>query len=115
VDPDSGRSTTTYDLAGQVASTTDALSQVLSYEYDELGRKIASWKGGTKLASWVYDTALNGARKLHSSSIRHGQPRDFRRDSQIEEALRNGVKHSTPTPQSPYGDFQVHCYKFSER
>ncbi|HVK26542.1 MAG TPA: RHS repeat-associated core domain-containing protein [Actinokineospora sp.] len=73
VDPDSGRSTTTYDLAGQVTSTTDALNQVLSYKYDELGRKIESWSGpvgsgGTKLASWVYDTALNGKGKLHSST-----------------------------------------------
>ncbi|HVK26548.1 MAG TPA: RHS repeat-associated core domain-containing protein [Actinokineospora sp.] len=73
VDPDSGRSTTAYDLAGQVTSTTDALNQVLSYEYDELGRKIASKKDGTTLASWVYDTALNGKGKLHSST-RHVSP-----------------------------------------
>ncbi|MEU6156527.1 RHS repeat-associated core domain-containing protein [Actinosynnema sp. NPDC047251] len=63
VDPDAGTSSTTYDLAGQVLTTTNARNQVLAFIYDELGRRIGEFAdstSGTRLASWTYDNAING-------------------------------------------------------
>lgn len=62
-DPDTGTSTTRYDLAGQTLSTTDARGQTLAYTYDALGRKTAEYSGsttGTKLADWTWDTLQPG-------------------------------------------------------
>lgn len=62
-DPDSGHTTSTYDLAGNVLSTTDARGQVLAYKYDDLNRKTEKRSGsptGPLLASWTYDTAAKG-------------------------------------------------------
>ncbi len=71
-DPDSGTRTSVFDLAGQVTATTDARNQTLSYEYDPLGRKLAEWSGavgtGTRLASWVYDTAEFGVGLVASTT-----------------------------------------------
>ncbi|THV38410.1 RHS repeat protein [Glycomyces buryatensis] len=70
-DPDTGHSTTTYDNAGQVTSTASATGAVLSYEYDDLGRKTARWEGpvdtGTLLSEWTYDTATKGIGLPHKS------------------------------------------------
>lgn len=63
-DPDTGTSTYTYDDAGQRLTATDSRNVTLSYEYDSLGRQTKEWKGstgsGTLLATWTYDTLLDG-------------------------------------------------------
>ncbi|MGW5723225.1 RHS repeat-associated core domain-containing protein [Amycolatopsis sp. NPDC003865] len=62
-DPDAGTSTTAYDAAGQILSTTDARGRKLVYTYDGIGRKTATYENstaGTKLAGWLYDTLLKG-------------------------------------------------------
>ncbi|WP_237773866.1 polymorphic toxin-type HINT domain-containing protein [Actinosynnema sp. ALI-1.44] len=76
-DPDTGSSTTTYNLLNQVTSTTDARGKTLSYEYDALGRKTAVHDGpisGPKLTEWTWDTLQAG--KL-SSSVRHTDKGDY--------------------------------------
>jgi RHS repeat-associated protein len=78
-DPDKGRTTSTYDDAGQVTSSTDARGVTLAYAYDELGRRTGVFTGsltGTRLAGWTYDTTKlpNGvtpAKGQPSSSTRH--------------------------------------------
>ncbi|WP_199034598.1 RHS repeat-associated core domain-containing protein [Glycomyces salinus] len=71
-DPDTGHSTTEYNAADQVTSTTDAIGTTLSYEYDPLGRKTARWEGGidngTLLSEWTYDGAENGIGLPHTST-----------------------------------------------
>ncbi|MFC4956797.1 RHS repeat-associated core domain-containing protein [Streptomyces mauvecolor] len=62
-DPDTGTTTYTYNDLDQVTSTTDARSKTLAYTYDALGRKTAEYSGsttGTQLASWTYDTLAKG-------------------------------------------------------
>ncbi|GAA1939716.1 RHS repeat-associated core domain-containing protein [Kitasatospora viridis] len=62
-DPDTGVSTTRYDLDNEAVSATDARKQTLAYSYDALGRKTAEYSGstsGTELASWVWDTLQPG-------------------------------------------------------
>ncbi|MFI6055578.1 RHS repeat domain-containing protein, partial [Streptomyces violascens] len=62
-DPDTGTTTYTYDDLDQVTTTTDARNKTLAYTYDALGRKTAEYSGstsGTKLASWTYDTLAKG-------------------------------------------------------
>jgi RHS repeat-associated protein len=71
VDPDSGTSTMDMDVAGLLRSATDARGRKLAYSYDELGRKTGEFEGstdGTKLASWVWDGAPNGAGKIFYST-----------------------------------------------
>ncbi|GAB3164928.1 RHS repeat-associated core domain-containing protein [Amycolatopsis stemonae] len=64
-DPDNGTSTFGYDQGNQVTSTTDARGRKLFSSYDELGRRTqenadAPAPGGTKLATWTFDTLPNG-------------------------------------------------------
>ncbi|SNX88767.1 RHS repeat-associated protein [Streptomyces sp. TLI_55] len=61
-DPDAGKSDTTYDNNGRVDTVTSnydypikGLSTVLTYDYDNLGRKTSVATGTTKLASWQWD------------------------------------------------------------
>jgi RHS repeat-associated protein len=66
-----GLTTTTYDSAGDVGTTTDPAGTTLAWTYDILGRKTGEFSGsttGTKLATWSYDTA-----KLNSSASTKGQ------------------------------------------
>src|SRR5581483_8870563 len=73
-DPDAGISTSTYDNAKQLISTTDARGKTISYTYDGDGRKTADYDttGGAlettadQLSSWTYDTLAKG--KLTSST-----------------------------------------------
>ncbi|MFE4516270.1 RHS repeat-associated core domain-containing protein [Kitasatospora sp. NPDC056783] len=61
-DPDAGASTMQYDAVGNLAQSTDSRAKTVSYTYDKLNRKTASYASPltaqsdtTRLASWVYD------------------------------------------------------------
>jgi RHS repeat-associated protein len=66
--PDDGTTTSTYDSAEQLVSTTDARGKQVSWTYDGDGRKTAKFDttGGaaetaaTRLASWTYDSLAAG-------------------------------------------------------
>ncbi|MGW3994810.1 RHS repeat-associated core domain-containing protein [Amycolatopsis sp. NPDC004772] len=64
IDPDTGKTTFTYDAGDRLLTTTDARNRLISYTYDNLGRKTTEYDGpvatGTKLAGWTYDTLLPG-------------------------------------------------------
>jgi len=63
VDPDSGASARTFDVLGNIVTSTDARGKTLAYTYDALNRKTAERSGsvtGTVLASWAYDTLVKG-------------------------------------------------------
>lgn len=61
VDPDKGTTTSTYDDAGNVLTTTSPVgttTATLAYTYDAIGRKTSVRDGsptGSKRAEWVYD------------------------------------------------------------
>jgi RHS repeat-associated protein len=62
-DPDTGTSSYTYDDADRLATSTDAMHRTLAYSYDNIGRKTGEYQAslsGTKLAEWVYDTVMPG-------------------------------------------------------
>ncbi|MEU2171705.1 colicin D domain-containing protein [Micromonospora chersina] len=73
-DPDRGTTDTTYDAAGNVATSTSQFSTgtaVLAYTYDELGRKTTvrdDSATGPIRAKWEYDTLAYGKGKLASST-----------------------------------------------
>jgi RHS repeat-associated protein len=70
-DPDAGESTSTYDAAGQLESSTDGRGKKLAYTYDDLGRKRTTRqdnKSGRILAEWEYDTLPHGIGKLTRST-----------------------------------------------
>ncbi|UFS59086.1 RHS repeat domain-containing protein [Subtercola endophyticus] len=73
VDPDTGTTNSTYDLAGNTLTTTDSRGITLAYSYDALNRKTGQYQNavgaaGLELASWNYDTATGGKGQLTSSS-----------------------------------------------
>ncbi len=73
VDPDKGTATSSYDVASQLISTTDARGVTLAYTYDALGRKTTlrnTSVTGAKRDEWIYDTYTdtNGA-----SAVMKGQ------------------------------------------
>ncbi|MEU6233589.1 RHS repeat-associated core domain-containing protein [Kitasatospora sp. NPDC047058] len=63
-DPDTGTTRTFYNPDSQIDHTTDANGTTLAYTYDLLGRKTGLYNGSVapanQLASWAYDTLLNG-------------------------------------------------------
>ncbi|TDV48680.1 RHS repeat-associated protein [Actinophytocola oryzae] len=70
IDPDAGRSTSTYDAMGQRLTATDARGKTIAYSYDNLGRQTGSFENttaGTRLTTHTYDTLLKGA---PTSSVR---------------------------------------------
>jgi RHS repeat-associated protein len=66
--PDKGRTTMTYDAAGNPRSATDARNTTVTYDYDDMGRRIDIKSGTSLLASWTYDTLFKG---LLTSSTRY--------------------------------------------
>src|SRR6185503_2699750 len=63
IDPDRGTITTTYNIPGDVETSTDGRGVTLAYTYDTLGRKQTLRDGsitGPKRAEWIYDTLANG-------------------------------------------------------
>ncbi|WP_285751747.1 RHS repeat-associated core domain-containing protein [Lentzea sp. NBRC 105346] len=76
LDPDRGTTTSTYDDADQLESTTDQRAVTLAYTYDALGRKTSVREGSTigpKRAEWVYDTLSDGTtlKGVQVKSIRY--------------------------------------------
>ncbi|MEV6848950.1 polymorphic toxin-type HINT domain-containing protein [Actinoplanes sp. NPDC051411] len=67
-DPDSGRSTYTYDTDRRVSTVTDARKRQTTTNYDHDGRKTGVWdttsttalSTSNQLAAWTYDTAGKG-------------------------------------------------------
>ncbi|MDA8321949.1 MAG: sugar-binding protein [Actinomycetota bacterium] len=61
--PNSGTSAMTYDPAGNVASVTNGDSKTVTYTYDPLGRKTGEYAGTSssapKIATWSYDNSDN--------------------------------------------------------
>ncbi|MEU8868284.1 polymorphic toxin-type HINT domain-containing protein, partial [Streptomyces umbrinus] len=72
-DPDAGTSTTEYDVNGQITKTTgNGAKTVLSYGYDNLGRKTAVSSGSDELAAWTWDglNVPNGKGQITSATSR---------------------------------------------
>lgn len=68
VDPDKGTTTTTYTAANQVSTSTDARGVTLTYDYDQMGRKLTEKVGAAVQAQWTYDTAQFGKGQPASST-----------------------------------------------
>ncbi|WP_230514344.1 polymorphic toxin-type HINT domain-containing protein [Salinispora arenicola] len=71
VDPDKGTTTSTYDAAGNITTSTGTGRSPLAYTYDELGRKTSvrdDTPAGTTRAEWEYDTLPNGIGKLTAAT-----------------------------------------------
>ncbi|GGM35064.1 hypothetical protein GCM10011608_19590 [Micromonospora sonchi] len=60
IDPDKGETSLTYDNDDQVSSTTDARGEVISTEYDPLGRRKKRLTNGQLVGQWTYDTVKKG-------------------------------------------------------
>jgi RHS repeat-associated protein len=101
-DPDKGLFTTTYNAYGDVATTVDANSAKLVYEYDSLGRKIGLYDdqiaAGKKRSSWAWDPS--GAKgQLASSSRWEGVNRT--------EEYKTRIRGYTPLYASTGEDFVI--------
>ena len=97
-DPDTGISSTQYDLDNEVTSTTDARGQTLAYSYDNLGRKIAEYSGsttGTMLASWTWDSLQAG--KL-SSETRYTTSGNYVTGTTSYDGMGNPMAHYVTLP-----------------
>ncbi|MEV5608277.1 RHS repeat-associated core domain-containing protein [Streptomyces sp. NPDC052225] len=70
-DPDAGVSSTTYDVNGGIDTvTSNAGKNVVSYGYDNLGRKTSIRSGSDELATWSWDGIgiTNGKGKIYQST-----------------------------------------------
>ncbi|RSM41123.1 hypothetical protein DMB66_56465, partial [Actinoplanes sp. ATCC 53533] len=65
VDPDKGKSQSSYNDAGDLTTSTDARNEVLAYSYDDFGRKTGLYDDtvtdATKRVEWKYDKLASGA------------------------------------------------------
>ncbi|MFD9222910.1 RHS repeat domain-containing protein [Streptomyces sp. NPDC060064] len=66
-DPDSGKTTTAYNDADQIASITDVRNKTILFDYDVLGRTTGTWDGikdnAHQLTKFTYDSVSNGKGK----------------------------------------------------
>lgn len=72
VSPDAGTTVNTYFDTGEVATTKDGNNKTIAFDYDVLGRKVGKYANsltGTQLASWTYDTLLEGHLTSSSSTV----------------------------------------------
>lgn len=70
--PDTGTTLNTYLDTGELATTKDANGKTIAFDYDVLGRKVGKYAnslGGTQLASWAYDTLLEGHPTSSSTTV----------------------------------------------
>ncbi|WP_144395463.1 RHS repeat-associated core domain-containing protein [Pleionea sediminis] len=74
-DPNMGRKTFETNGFGEVEKETDANGDVLTYEYDVLGRVITRFVNGSADATFVFDTASNGKGKLAYQETGNGDYR----------------------------------------
>jgi RHS repeat-associated protein len=60
-DPNSGKTSMSYDADGNLTGTTDALNHTITFTYDPLSRKTAEYDGSSTsaplIATWAYDTS----------------------------------------------------------
>ncbi|MGW0764281.1 RHS repeat-associated core domain-containing protein [Streptomyces sp. NPDC002676] len=66
-DPDTGSSSTQYDVNGKPSTTVDN-GTTLTYTYDNLQRQKTVSQGSTLLSQWDYDTATGGAGQVAAST-----------------------------------------------
>ncbi|MGA1836042.1 RHS repeat-associated core domain-containing protein [Herbiconiux sp. 11R-BC] len=107
-DPDTGTTTSTYDDAGNLTSSTDARNITLAYTYDNLNRKTGQYVTDTSssanlLASWAYDTAINGKNQLASSSSYTGSGSTRREYKQSIISYDDGYRPLQTTLSIPAG------------
>ncbi|MFF1837975.1 polymorphic toxin-type HINT domain-containing protein [Streptomyces sp. NPDC058231] len=72
-DPDAGESITKYDENGQIDTvTSNAKKTVVTYSYDNIGRKTSVSSGSNELAAWTWDdpTVPNGLGKVTTTTSR---------------------------------------------
>ncbi|WP_018800572.1 polymorphic toxin-type HINT domain-containing protein [Salinispora arenicola] len=71
VDPDKGTTTSIYDAAGNLTTSTGSGRSPIAYTYDELGRQTSvrdDTPSGSIRAEWEYDTLPNGIGKLTAAT-----------------------------------------------
>ncbi|MFC8349548.1 RHS repeat-associated core domain-containing protein [Streptomyces sp. NPDC057280] len=83
-DPDAGKSTTQYDANGRISKisrdfddTTGWAKTVLTYGYDNLGRKISLTSGGNVVASWGWDGVTGGKGQITATASRDISGKSF--------------------------------------
>ncbi|GIH28465.1 type IV secretion protein Rhs [Acrocarpospora phusangensis] len=59
-DPDKGTTTSGYNEYNELVSLRDTTGKILTFGYDELGRKTNISENGVKRAEWIYDTLVPG-------------------------------------------------------
>ncbi|WP_212820285.1 RHS repeat domain-containing protein [Polymorphospora rubra] len=105
LDPDKGVTTSTYNDAGELVSTTDANQQTLVYGYDAIGRKVSLREGsaiGPKRSEWFYDALTVGGEVKGQliKSVRYADPdNDGTPDAYVAEIQGFNTDY-TPTGNS---------------
>lgn len=85
IDPDKGTTTSTYDAAGNITTSTGSGRSPIAYTYDELGRNTSvrdDTTSGNIRVEWEYDTLPNGIGKLTAATrYTNGDPYTSRVDA----------------------------------
>ncbi|MDM4721035.1 RHS repeat-associated core domain-containing protein [Micromonospora sp. WMMA1363] len=100
VDPDKGTTTSTYDAAGNLETSSATGRSPIAYTYDELGRKTSvrdDTTSGAKRAEWVYDTLPNGKGKP-TAAIRYAGGNPYTTQVDAYDAYGRPTSTSTVLP-----------------
>lgn len=106
VDPDTGTTTSTYDDAGNLLTTTDARGVTLAYSYDALNRKTGEFVGstsGAKLAGWTFDAAAKGQPDSSTSYVGSSPGALGAAYTSTVTAYDNGYRPTSTTVSIPVG------------
>lgn len=109
-DPDAGAATTTYDANGHIrTSTSNGGKNVVTYSYDNLGRKTGITSGGSELAAWTWDLAVDGASvaggkgQIVQTTSRDADGRTYTRKANAFDARGRATSSTTTIPANVTG------------
>ncbi|WIN00700.1 RHS repeat-associated core domain-containing protein [Actinoplanes oblitus] len=126
VDPDKGKTTSTYNDLGDLLTTTDARNQVLAYSYDSLGRQTGVYDGSVadanKRVELKYDKLANGltlkgqvTEKTRYETAADGtrQPYTWRATNFTQRNQVSGEQWIIPAAETGLGGTYVYSHSYS--
>ncbi|MFF1300999.1 MULTISPECIES: RHS repeat-associated core domain-containing protein [unclassified Streptomyces] len=119
-DPDTGKSTTQYDANGRISKTSSDFDDitgwaktVLTYDYDNLGRKTSVTSGSTVVASWDWDGVTGGKGQITATASRDTSGRSFTTKTNSFDDRGRPLSTTVTIPAAVTGLAGDHTTKYS--
>ena len=120
-DPDKGKTTTSFNDAGDVLTTTDGRNTTIAYTYDAIGRKTTQRDGsatGPLRAAWYYDTLSNGVQALGQlvKTVRYDGANQYIKEqvNYTADYQPTSVKYTIPASETGLAGTYTYVYTYNQ-